>query len=168
MLKLSQLLAMTMSHRPVLRSNASHVQIAFKKPTVGKDFGGYYREIAGTARTTEPGKKNHFFKIRVYWPKNSGYVPQEILNAQAAKALGKKMPPMKAKPAPPFTVDSRVWVSCDCEYFLYHCEVADAEDDSSKVIYSNGKAPIKTNPNHIPHLCKHLISGFRKGALVKK
>lgn len=59
---------------------------------------------------------------------------------------------------------SKCIVSCSCEYFKYHCEVANARKESADVIYSNGKYPRETNPRGVSHLCKHLVACFTKGA----
>lgn len=59
---------------------------------------------------------------------------------------------------------SKVWVSCDCEYFKYHCEVADTRRGSSDVIHSNGKYPRETNPRGVAHVCKHIAACFLRGA----
>jgi len=56
--------------------------------------------------------------------------------------------------------NAKVWASCDCPYFLYHCEVADTKKGSSDVIFSNGKSPRITNKNMVPHLCKHIAACF--------
>jgi hypothetical protein len=138
------------------------VSIAFKPTRVGKDVFGYYRAVAGSAHTNEKGKKTKKFEFRLYWGGRgtSMYVPA------ALRQKGK--PYAGPEDPPPFTVMTKVWVSCSCEYFKFHCEVSDSEDDSSSIKYSNGMGPKITNPLHIPHICKHLISGLRKGALVKK
>lgn len=51
-----------------------------------------------------------------------------------------------------------VWVGCDCEFFLYTCEVALAKYGCSDVRHSNGAFPIIRNPRMVPMLCKHLIA----------
>jgi hypothetical protein len=51
---------------------------------------------------------------------------------------------------------ARVWVWCDCPFFTYYLEVADAADGSSDVINSNGQPPRIRNPRMVPYLCKHL------------
>lgn len=163
MLTVKELLSQTKSHRPVLLSNASHVMISFApKTTNGKDSNGYYRSIAGTALTKAPGKKTKKFEIRLYWggKGKTMYIPPELRK--------KGVPYMGPATPPPFTIATRAWVTCSCEYNLYHCEVANAEEDSSSIKYSNGQGPVVTNPNHISHLCKHLIQSLRRGALVKK
>jgi hypothetical protein len=50
------------------------------------------------------------------------------------------------------------WVTCDCEYFMYHCEVALHRFNSSDVLHSNGAFPGMTNPRMAPKLCKHLYA----------
>lgn len=59
---------------------------------------------------------------------------------------------------------SKVWVSCDCEYFKFHCEVADTRRGSSDVIHSNGKFPKITNRRGVAHVCKHIAACFLRGA----
>lgn len=60
----------------------------------------------------------------------------------------------------PLNVNTRVWCSCSCPYFLYHCEVALTLRGSSSIIFSNGKMPNQTNPRRIPYVCKHVIVAF--------
>lgn len=174
MLTVKQLLSQSQSHKPILVSNSAMVSIAFSKTMIGKDPRGYYKSIKGSARTRESGKKTKLFEIRLYYPKK--FVPIEF------REEGK--PYAGPDQAPPFTIATNVWVSCSCEYFLYNCEVADEEQDASSVKYSNGAGYVQQytyktksgtlvtrrgpNPNHIPHLCKHLIGALKKGALVKK
>jgi len=50
------------------------------------------------------------------------------------------------------------WVTCDCEYFLYNCEVALHRFNATDIIHSNGAFPGFTNPQMRPHLCKHLYA----------
>jgi len=49
-----------------------------------------------------------------------------------------------------------VWVWCNCPFFKYYLEVADANKGSSDVIDSNGQPPRIRNPRGVPYLCKHL------------
>ncbi len=49
-------------------------------------------------------------------------------------------------------------VSCDCENYLFHHEVANTSYDSSVIEHSNGAYPSETNPNMMPGLCKHLYA----------
>lgn len=48
-------------------------------------------------------------------------------------------------------------VSCQCDFFLYYCEVALNHWGSAKIKYSNGEHPHVTNPQLQPMLCKHLV-----------
>lgn len=59
---------------------------------------------------------------------------------------------------------AQVWITCDCEYFLYHCEVALWSDESSSIRWSNGADPGITNPSQAPRACKHLIAVLALGA----
>lgn len=52
----------------------------------------------------------------------------------------------------------RIKVECDCEWFLYVCEVALNSYGAAEIKYSNGKWPVITNPRGIPLLCKHLYT----------
>lgn len=61
---------------------------------------------------------------------------------------------------------SKVWASCDCEYFLYHAEVALQKRGSSDINYSNGKLPKVTNPRLVAHACKHIIACLQRGAFA--
>lgn len=54
----------------------------------------------------------------------------------------------------------KAWVSCTCEYFLYHCEMADKYKGSSSKIHSNGARPKITNPNNVAHVCKHCVAAL--------
>lgn len=61
---------------------------------------------------------------------------------------------------------SKVWASCDCEYFLYHCEVALQRRGSSDINFSNGKLPKITNPRLVSHACKHIVACLQRGAFM--
>jgi len=162
MLRVKELLAHTKTHRPVLLSNASQVMITFKpKNRNGKDVFGYYHSVSGSALTRAKGKKTKYFEIRLYWGGRGKtmYIPPE-LRKKGIPYIGPIKPPL-------FTIETKVWVTCSCEYNLYHCEVANEEEDSSSMKYSNGMGPNITNPQHIAHLCKHLIQSLRRGALLK-
>ena len=161
MLKVKELLAQSKTHRPILLSNSSLVSIAFKKTRNGKDANGYYHAVPGSALTRAKGKTTKTFEIRLYWGGRGKtmYIPVE-LRKKEVPYIGPLVPP-------PFTIMTNAWVSCSCEYFKFHVEVADAEEDSSSIKYSNGRGPRITNPYHIPHLCKHLLKALRSGALLK-
>lgn len=144
--------------------NSNDVSVSFNKPKAGKDARGYYRSLTASARTNKPGKKTKRMEIRFYWPKarakDDQYIPPEF------RVLGD--PYWGPEEPPKFTIDTACWVSCSCPWFLFICEVADAESDNSTIRYSNGKAPVETNPRSLGCLCKHLISAIRRGALLKK
>lgn len=53
--------------------------------------------------------------------------------------------------------NSPVWVSCDCEYWMFTCEFAVARYGSTAILYCNGEPPVMTNPKMMPRLCKHLF-----------
>lgn len=53
---------------------------------------------------------------------------------------------------------SPVWLTCDCEYWLYVCEYAVSRSKSTDIIHCNGQAPEITNSALRPFLCKHLYS----------
>ena len=59
---------------------------------------------------------------------------------------------------------NKVWVTCTCEYFKYHCEVANHRRGSSDILESNGKLPRITNRRMVSHVCKHLYACFIRGA----
>ena len=169
MLTVKQLIAGSKSHRPILVENSNIVSVQFYATYVGEDKFGYFKAIPGGAITNEKGKKKHDFEIRLYWEKKSGYVPQRFRPKQKLVKSGKSIEAYGGPDEPPpFTLNTKCWVSCDCAYFLFHCEVADAWKNSSTLKYSNGKAPNITNPNGIPHLCKHVIKSLRAGALLRK
>lgn len=176
MLTVKDLIANTQSHRARLISNAGSVGISFGRVEEGKDARGYYRSVKGRALSKGKGKKQKTFEIRLYYPKPPAKVDQYI---PSKFRVGKYLGPEKA---PDITIKNKVWVFCTCEYFLFHCEVADAEQDNSTInamprdFYSNGerftqnngKFPSITNPGGVGHVCKHLIAALRKGALLKK
>lgn len=143
---------------------SNKVSVAFNTPKVGKDPRGYYRAVLASARTNEAGKKTKRIELRFYWPKGRAkadtYIPDKLRQ--------NGVPYFGPTEAPKFDLDTPVWVQCNCEWFLYNAEVANAESDNSTIKYSNGKAPVINNPREIQHLCKHLISAIRKGALLKK
>ncbi len=58
---------------------------------------------------------------------------------------------------------AKVWASCDCQYWLYHCEVSNKRKGSADIIFSNGKAPNITNPRSVPHVCKHVAALLMRG-----
>jgi len=162
MLKVKTLLAQTRSHRPVLVSNSNIVSISFGKTIAGQDGHGYYRAVRWKALTNRPGKKPKDVEIRLYWPEQSGWIPEVLRPTRAGYVYNGPVKP------PPFTVETDVWASCSCPYWLFHVEVADTRKGSSSIRYSNGAAPRITNPNQIAHLCKHVLAGLRRGALVVK
>ena len=53
-------------------------------------------------------------------------------------------------------------VHCNCADFTYRCEVALAIRGSSVIVNSNGALPHQTNPNAVPHVCKHALSFLEK------
>lgn len=60
--------------------------------------------------------------------------------------------------------DAPAWVSCTCEWFLYHCEVALWTKFSSDIIHSNGQDPVVTNPRRLALACKHCVATLLSGA----
>jgi hypothetical protein len=50
-----------------------------------------------------------------------------------------------------------VMVSCDCEFFKFNNEYALTYYHASFIKHSNGQPPHVTNPNLVPHVCKHLL-----------
>lgn len=70
-----------------------------------------------------------------------------------AEAFGENTYPMEVQEN---LADKRIWCHCDCDDFTYRFEVIDAGSGFSGVRNSNGAYPIKTNPNGIPSVCKHL------------
>lgn len=59
-------------------------------------------------------------------------------------------------------VSKYVKVSCSCDYFWSHCEVALNAKDAADIKYSNGDKPVVTNPSMIPYVCKHLVAALEK------
>jgi hypothetical protein len=182
MLTLKQLLRQTSSHKQKLFANASNVAVALNKASHGKDARGYYRAVTGSARTAAKDKKTKRIEFRFYYPKGRShkdtYIPPDFRDKNKPY-VGPMNPPL-------LTLDTKVWVFCTCEWYLFNAEVANAESDNSSINYrrrdiwttkngkplhitnNNGKAPVITNPNHVQHCCKHLIAGVRAGALKQK
>ena len=59
---------------------------------------------------------------------------------------------------------AKIWVTCDCPFFLYNYEVALERKDSSDIEHSNGARPGITNPRLLVGGCKHAISCLMNGA----
>lgn len=144
--------------------NSHKVSVAFNKPKFGKDPRGYYRSLAVSARTNAAGKKTKRVEFRFYYPKP--IAKKELFIPESLRQKG--VPYVGPEKEPALTLDSKVWLSCSCEWFLFVCEVADAETDNANIKYSNGRAPVITNPQRIGTVCKHIIAALRKGALLKK
>lgn len=60
----------------------------------------------------------------------------------------------------PLSKATGVLVSCNCEDFEYRLEVANNNISLSPIIFSNGQAPVKTNPGEVPGVCKHLLKAI--------
>ena len=172
-LTLRQLRISTQSYKPILLRNAFKVKVSMGKTKWGKDARGIYRSVPAQALTREPGKVPHYLEIRVYVDPATKFIPVEL------RPKGK---PYTGPPNPaPFTDNSPVWVRCDCEFFMYACEVAVARKGSGPLGKANGgvsngnwyngqtegkhRSP---NPQGVPSLCKHLIATLSRGALMKK
>lgn len=56
----------------------------------------------------------------------------------------------------------RVWLSCNCDNFLYQWEYALAKHGGADIVYGNGEPAIVTNPKNIPGCCKHLYRVLRR------
>lgn len=50
-----------------------------------------------------------------------------------------------------------VKVSCTCDFFWAHSEVALHKQGAADIHFSNGKDPVVRNPKMIPYVCKHLV-----------
>ena len=57
--------------------------------------------------------------------------------------------------------NTRVMISCACEWHCYYCEVALEKYGASKIIFSNGEKPTVTNPGLRPMVCKHGVAVLR-------
>jgi hypothetical protein len=69
--------------------------------------------------------------------------------------------------------NAKVWLSCDCPWWCFAAEWAVNNRSSTDIIYCNGNPPdpqnpLSPNPDRRPHLCKHLLAAFMKGALIVK
>lgn len=167
-MKLKDLMTMTKSFKPILVSNATQVGITFAKVNYGKDTRGYYKSVLGSALSRGTKKRIKFFEIRLYYDPKSNYVPPKMRTMGKDKYIG-------PEDAPPFTVESTVWLRCNCEYFLYACEVAVGRRGSAPIGKSQGGVsngawykPTGPNPSGVPNVCKHILAAIKKGALVKK
>lgn len=49
-----------------------------------------------------------------------------------------------------------IWVSCDCERFTFQWEYALTKKGASSIRFSNGDAPVSTNPRLKAAACKHV------------
>lgn len=56
-----------------------------------------------------------------------------------------------------FVIDGGV-VAHNCENFVYYFEYANSVRNASRLLYSNGNAPVVTNPHLLPGCCKHLVA----------
>lgn len=63
------------------------------------------------------------------------------------------------------TSQSKCWVHCDCERFLFKYEVALKRVGSTSIINSNGRRPFSTNPGLRPGACKHINAILQKAIL---
>lgn len=62
---------------------------------------------------------------------------------------------------------SEMWVSCTCEYWLYHNEYAVWVNDSTSIIHCNGNFPKEKNRILRPGLCKHLVKAIPVAAKAR-
>jgi hypothetical protein len=49
-------------------------------------------------------------------------------------------------------------VGCSCKDFRYRIEYALSRSDNSRVVYSNGKPALITNPTNKKYFCKHILA----------
>ena len=56
----------------------------------------------------------------------------------------------------PISSQNKVYVSCDCEDWVFRWEYAVAKRGGTRVLYGNGDAPVMTNPTEVAGCCKHL------------
>jgi len=47
---------------------------------------------------------------------------------------------------------------CSCPDYKFRWETANHRQNASQILFSNGEAPIMTNPRELPSLCKHLAA----------
>lgn len=57
----------------------------------------------------------------------------------------------------PVYTSKSVHFQCDCEAFMYWCEVALNKYGAAAIKFSNGEPPDTRNPQKLPMICKHLI-----------
>lgn len=56
----------------------------------------------------------------------------------------------------------KVFVSCNCDRFLYYYEYALTQHGASEIKYSNGRFPVEKNPTLIPSACKHILCAMHE------
>lgn len=56
----------------------------------------------------------------------------------------------------PISKQSQVYLSCDCEDWVFRWEYAVAKVGGTKVLYGNGDPPVMTNPMEVAGCCKHI------------
>lgn len=54
----------------------------------------------------------------------------------------------------------QVRCSCSCPDFTYRAEYALSKRGAAEIEYSNGEAPVTTNPGLVPMCCKHLVAVY--------
>lgn len=177
MLSVKQLLSYTRTFKSKLVTNAGQVRPRFdKKVKYGKDFRGYYKAVKGRALSAGAGKKWKNLEFRFYYPAKRSHKDQYIpVSLRPQNYMG-------PEEAPQFTHDTKVFVFCTCEWFLFACEVADEATDNSQLNYmrrsfmsgnkritqnnGQGYTPDGPNPSGVPHLCKHLIAALIEGVMA--
>lgn len=117
-------------------NNASDVNVLKQNAWVEKDDRGEHKVVSLELLSVGPNKKPRHVTIKLY----------------GSRTANGKMKRKNRHPA---------WVHCDCEYFLYYCEVAVTARGSSNVITSNGNYPRIRNPRMKPYICKHILRAAR-------
>lgn len=59
------------------------------------------------------------------------------------------------------SINSKVVVDCDCDYFKYNLEVPLAARKSAKINRSEARLTSNTNPEFRPGLCVHLVASLK-------
>ena len=72
-----------------------------------------------------------------------------------------KLPDGSADTGKPVNKHKKVLASCNCENYVFTWEYANAVHGASRIVYGNGDAPVVTNPDFAPGLCKHLVAVAR-------
>lgn len=131
--------------------------MAVKRDTRGKT-------LNQLARSTDKGRKDRasevHFKAVTTIIDPGRYLRSYIYQCwtTADKKYKTQVKPLNPKEPDLKLGNTNVSVSCSCPDFLYRFEVANFNKGAARIQYSNGAAPVITNPQGKASLCKHLVA----------